>query len=106
VSGERNTKQQEEMKMKRIANDVALATICYCIHGTQRIRIVDFPDEYALIYKKDGAVVYEGFLGDAMYSYKYSKYFDSKVHGIEFDEDENGHLVMVFHLFTAFEQYK
>lgn len=92
--------------MKRIANDVALATICYCIKGTQTIRIVDFPNEYALNNNKDGAVVYEGFLGDAMYNYRFSKFFDSKVHGIEFDEDEDGHLVMVFHLFTAFEQYK
>lgn len=92
--------------MKRIANDVALATICYCIKGTQTIRIVDFPNDYALSFGKDGAIVYEGCLGDAMYNYKYSKFFDSKVYGIEFDEDESGRLVMVFHLATAFEQYK
>lgn len=86
--------------MKRIANDVAVATICYVLSGLQKIKIVDYESTYACTYNKNGTVVYEGIVANA-FGYKYSKYFESKCYDLNLDGD-----TMVFSIITKFEQYK
>lgn len=86
--------------MKRIANDVAVATICYVMYGSQKIKIVDYESTYACSNKKNGVVVYDGTVLDSL-GYKYTKYFEAKCYGLEVEDDK-----IVFSVVTKFEQYK
>lgn len=86
--------------MKRIANDVAVATICYVISGLQKIKIVDYESTYACSNNKNGVVVYEGTVANSL-GYKYSKYFESKCYGLDLEDD-----TIVFSVVTKFEEYK
>ena len=86
--------------MKRIANKVAVATICYGISGYQKIKIVDYENDYDLSWAKNGKVVYEGRLMDGTIRWEYTKWFNSECHGIRLEGD-----VMVFDIFTKYEQY-
>lgn len=86
--------------MKRIAENVAVATICYVLSGLQKIRIVDYDSSYACTYKKNGTVIYDGTVADSL-GYKYTKYFESKCYGLDLEDD-----TIVFSVVTKFEQYK
>lgn len=91
--------------MKRIMNDVAVQTVCYTISGKQKIRIVDYENEYDCTFRKNGKVVFDGVLydgsGDDLHNWKYIKYRESKVHGISLDVD-----TIVFDVFTKYEEYR
>ena len=91
--------------MKRIMNDVAVQTVCYTISGNQKIRIIDYETDYDCTFRKNGKVVFDGVLyngsGDDLSNWKYTKYMESKVHGISLDGD-----TIVFDVFTKFESYR
>ena len=86
--------------MKRIANDVAVATVLYTISGLQAVKIVDYPTEYDCSFGRNGVVVFDGLEKD-LYDYKMTKYTHAKVQGIRI---ENG--TIVFDVFTKYEEYK
>ena len=86
--------------MKRIANDVAVATVLYTIGGLQSVKIVDYPTQYDCDYSKNGTVVYDGLAKD-LYGYRMAKYTDAKVQGIKIEDG-----AIVFDVLTKFEQYK
>jgi len=87
--------------MKRIANKTAVSTICYTISGLQKIRIVDYENEYDCSRQTNGKVIFEGLLKDASYDYKYSKWFDSECKGLRLDGD-----TIIFDTFTKYEEYR
>ena len=87
--------------MKRIANDVAVTTICYTISGNQKIKIVDYESDYDCIHRKNGKTVFEGMLKDGFYDYNFTRFFDSKCRGLEVVDG-----TIVFTIFTPFEEYK
>lgn len=84
--------------MKRIANDVAVRTVCYCISGLRKVRIVDYDDP---LWRVDGTTVCDGLLKDVAYECHMDKYFDSKVHAIDTDGD-----TIVFSVCTKRDKYK
>ena len=90
--------------MKRIANAAAVETICYVISGNQHIKIVDYDNDYTMSNDKNGTqgtVVYDGLLKDKYNgAYRWEKYFRAQCHGIIVDDD-----VLIFQVFTKFEQY-
>lgn len=86
--------------MKRIANDIAVASVLYTISGLQKIKIIDYPTQYDCSNRKNGAVVFDGFEKDT-YGYKLAKYTEAKVYGIRIEDD-----AIVFDVFTKFEEYK
>ena len=86
--------------MKRIANKAAVQTICYTISGNQKVRIVDYENDYDCSNDRNGNVVYEGLLKEKYGNWSAEKYFNSECHGIKLDGD-----TIVFSVFTKFEQY-
>lgn len=88
--------------MKRIMNDVALATISYVMNPHQKVRIVDFETRDAMYHNRVrcGNVVYEGTVY-GLSDYRLGKYTDAKVYGMSIDDD-----VIVFDVMTKWEQYK
>ena len=86
--------------MKRIANKVAVQTICYGISGLQKVRIMDYENEYDMTNEQNGKVVYDGLLKDKYGNWTADKYFNSECHGIMLDGD-----TIVFKVFTKYEQY-
>jgi hypothetical protein len=87
--------------MKRIANKVAVATICFTISGLQKIRIVDYENEYDCTNNKNGKVIFDGLLKEANYDYKYCKWFDSECRGLRLDGD-----TIIFDTYTKYEEYR
>ena len=86
--------------MKRIANNVAVATVLYTISGLQAVKIIDYPTQYDCSMSKNGEVVFDGLVKDLL-DYKMIKYTHAKVQGIII---ENG--IIVFEVFTKYEEYK
>lgn len=95
-----NNEKGEYITMKRIANDVAVATVLYTISGLQSVKIIDYSTQYDCDYNKNGEVVYDGLVKD-LYGYKMAKYTEAKVQGISIVDG-----TIVFDVFTKFEQYK
>ena len=85
--------------MKRIANKVAVATICYTIKPSQKIKLYDYESVYDLYEHKNSKVVFKGLLTDS-YNYKYSKWFDSQCYGLRIEDDS-----IVFDIVSKNEQY-
>ena len=86
--------------MKRIPNKIAISNVLAGITGKQRVKIVDYENEYDLYNDQNRIVVFDGEEIET-YSYKYSRYTDAKYLGMII---ENG--VIVLQTFTKFEQYK
>lgn len=89
--------------MKRIPQKFAVQTLCYAVSGLQPIRIVDYDTQYALANDENGTkgtTIYEGALKDAMYNYRYAKYFASECHGVDISDG-----VMLIKVFTKYEEY-
>lgn len=95
--------------MKRIANKVAVATICYTISPKSYIRIVDYPslwelqnDESAECEK--GSVVFDDQYCGATYSDW--KLFHAECHGVRaYHAPVTGLDILIFQICTAAEQY-
>ena len=85
--------------MKRIANNVAVATVLYTISGLQAVKIIDYPTQYDCSICKNGEVVFDGLEKDLL-GYKMIKYTHAKVEGIRI---ENG--TIVFDVCTKYEEY-
>lgn len=85
--------------MKRIANKVAVTTICHQINGLQKIKIIDYESDYDMLTHQNGKIVYSGLLKNSC-GYENRKWFDSECHGIRLEND-----VIVFEIFTKYEQY-
>lgn len=85
--------------MKRVANSVAVETVCYTISGDQHIRIVNYKSDWDLFRREHGEIVFEGKEKD-FYGYKYSKVRRSKVCGLSTDGD-----TLVFTIATVFDEY-
>lgn len=91
--------------MKRIYNDIPLASILYGIRGDQRILIRDWESVNAMHFRtthgKDKyKVAFEGEEKD-FHFWQYSKLKASKYYGMEVMEDGT----LVFDISTAYEQY-
>lgn len=85
--------------MKRVANDVAVQTICYTIGGFTKIRIVDYHSDWDLFRKENGEIVFEGEASN-FYGWKYHKISRSKVRDTSIDGD-----TIVFAIATVFDEY-
>ena len=82
--------------MKRIANNVAVETILFCVSGNQHICVIDKENPQ----KSDGTMVYDGRALDFTHSVGYVKYMRAKVHGIEVSGDH-----LTFTVCTKYEKY-
>jgi len=101
--------------MKRIANDVAIQTILYFMRGDQRIRVVDYSNEYEMWRDETpdwsvGKVVYDGRACDinsivrgTTEQYRATR---SKCRGLKaWIDPETGDNVLIFQVCMTFEQY-
>lgn len=70
--------------MKRIMNDVALATILYVVSGYRKVRITDLEN---IFDDKTSTVIYEGMLMDWRYMDRPYSVEHAKVRGIYADGD-------------------
>lgn len=86
--------------MKRIYNDIAVASVLYTIGGLQRVKIIDYPTQYDCFNRQNGTVVFDGLEKD-LYCYQMAKYTEAKVYGTRIEDD-----ALVFDVFTRFEEYK
>lgn len=86
--------RRKEGDMKRIANNVALATVLYVIGGTQKIRIYDGRDAW-----HTGELVFDGLLKDSA-GRLCRKHEAAAIHRISIDGD-----TMVFDLDTSYELF-
>ena len=84
--------------MKRVANKVALETVLYTVSGLQRIRIVDYSNDWDLFKRQNGKVVFDGV--ESAFSGWETKIRRSEVRGISTDGD-----VIVFTISTCFDEY-
>lgn len=79
--------------MKRIANDVALATILYFVGGLQKIKVIDLDRKTRYSYNYinrncgEGKVIFDGMLKDKRYDTFDYKHEHAKIVGIETDGD-------------------
>lgn len=87
--------------MKRIPNKTAIMTICFGINTIQEIAIYDYESGFDMMHRKNGKLVCKGKLGDLMYDYRLSKYFESEYHSMVIEDG-----TIVFNIFTKYEQYK
>lgn len=86
--------------MKRIANSVALRTILYITGGLQKIRVIDYENEYEAQVRGKGKDIFRGQYKDAnfeTFSYKHER---AAVRSIEPDGDE-----LVIGICTAADTY-
>ena len=95
--------------MKRIANKVAVETICYVVPGNDYIRIVDYPSIDAIRNDKTpdcsgGSIVF-----DDQYharTYRETRTFRSQCYGIKaYHAPVTGLNILIFQICTAQEQY-
>lgn len=87
--------------MKRIPNKTAIATICYGIKGTQKVKVYDYNNEYDLTHEQNEIVVFDGVVSDLLHDWRNVKYSDSEYHGMKIEGD-----TIIFQVFTKFEEYK
>ena len=74
--------------MKRIANEVALQTVLYVIGGLQKIRVIDYKNEYEAQTRGDHTEIFHGLYKDKTYDTFNYKQEHAAVRSIEPDGDE------------------
>lgn len=95
--------------MKRIANKVAVATICYTVSPKSYIRIVDYPSLWEL-QNDESAECEKGFVVfDDQYcgaTYSDWKLFHAECHGVRaYHAPVTGLDILIFKICIAGEQY-
>ena len=87
--------------MKRVPNKTAICTICYGITGLQKIKVLDFENEYDLTHDQNGRVAFDGLVKDLLIDWHYCRIADAEYHGMKIDGD-----TIVMKVFTKYEEYK
>lgn len=82
--------------MKRVANEVALETVLYCVNGLQKIRVLDRKH----IDDQNQKIIFEGLEKDFAYNTDNWKYRKSAVRRVA-TQDE----YLVFTIQTKYEEY-
>lgn len=86
--------------MKRIPNKTAIATICYGIKGTQKIKVYDYETDYDCMHDQNEIIVFDGLNKDFI-GWKYCKHTEAEYRGMRAEGD-----TIIFKTFTKYEEYK
>ena len=85
--------------MKRIYERIPVQSILYVMDGNQKIKIFEYENEHDLSTDSNGRCIYNGLVKDT-YGVSYARTMASQARGISVKDD-----VIIFKIFTKFEQY-
>ena len=90
--------------MKRVPSKIAVASVLYHVRGDQKVRVEDYESSWDVSERRNPKILYEGYVKD-IYGYEMWRINRAEVHSFYVEKDHSGELVMVFCVYTKFEEF-